>query len=153
MNYFSILELPAIFSLDPAALESAYFAAQRQFHPDRYAAKPEPERLKAAQASADANKAYRVLKDPLSRAQHLLELEGVVVGTDHDSIKPSQALLMEVMELRETPPDAKTLDKLRGESITRIASYFEAKRWPEMAEETLRLGYLMKAHHATATDS
>jgi molecular chaperone HscB len=152
MNYFELLGLPPTFLLEPAFLESVYFAAQRQFHPDRFIGKPEAERLKAAQASADANKAYRILKDPLTRAQHLLALQGVVVGTDHDSVKPSQALLMEVMELRETPPDAKTLDKLREASITRIAERFEAADWVGMAQETLRLGYLMKAHHATTAN-
>ncbi len=145
MNCFSILGLDASFLIDLNQLESAYFAAQRQFHPDRFIGKSEAERLKAAQASADANKAYRILKDPLTRAQHLLALQGVIVGMDHDSVKPSQALLMEVMELREIPPDAKTLDKLREASITRIALYFGGKDWPAMAEETLRFGYLMKA--------
>ena len=152
MNYFELLGLPPTFLLEPAFLESVYFAAQRQFHPDRFIGKPEAERLKAAQASADANKACRILKDPLTRAQHLLALQGVIVGTDHDSVKPSQALLMEVMELRETPPDAKTLDKLREASITRIAERFEAADWVGMAQETLRLGYLMKAHHATTAN-
>jgi molecular chaperone HscB len=144
MNHFALLSLPEAFTLDHAALEAAYFAVQRKFHPDRFVGKPEAERLAAAQASADANKAYQTLKNPLSRAQHLLALQGVVVGTDHDSVKPAQALLIEVMELRESPPDAKTLAQTIEESITRIETHYTSANWPAMAQETLRLGYLMR---------
>jgi len=144
MNYFSFLDLNLSFNIDLALLESAYFAAQRQFHPDRFAGKPDSERLAAAGKSADINKAYQTLNDPLKRAQYLLSLSGVTVGTDHDSVKPTHELLMEVMELRETPPAAETLAKMRQKSIKRIGQFFVQNNWPAMAHETLRLGYLVK---------
>lgn len=146
MNYFELLHIPETFLMDLSALEAAYFAAQRASHPDRFIGKPQAERMAAMQRSVDINNAYHTLKDPLSRARYLLHLNGVEVGTDRDTVKPSQALLMEVMELRETPPDAKRLAGLREASIARIAKLSGAKDWPAMAEETLRLGYLMKVH-------
>jgi hypothetical protein len=80
-------------------------------------------------------------------------LNGVVVGTDHDTLKPSQALLMEIMDLHESPPDAKTLAAMKEESINRLQNHDSNQNWNAMAEETLRLGYLVKASHASAANS
>lgn len=143
-NYFTLLGIQSAFALDLAALESAYFREQQKSHPDRFVGKPPAERQQALQRSVDINQAYETLKNPLKRAQYLLSLNGIKVGTDNDSVKPSQALLMEVMELRESP-DAQKLATLKEESITRVASLAAAKDWQNMAQETLRLGYLLKA--------
>ena len=40
MDHFARLGLPAALDLEPAALDRAYFALQRQWHPDRFVAKP-----------------------------------------------------------------------------------------------------------------
>ena len=63
MNYFVLLGLNHQFNIDLKALESAYFAAQRQYHPDRFIGKPAIERAQALQHSADINQAYeRMIK-------------------------------------------------------------------------------------------
>lgn len=144
INYFELLDLVPIFALEVSKLETNYFAAQRACHPDRFVGKGDAERLAAVQRSVDINKAYQTLKSPLLRAQYLLQLQGIVVGTDHDSVKPSHTLLTEVMELRESPPSSKTLAQMVEESITRIEQYYHSADWPSMAQETLRLGYLKK---------
>src|SRR5690242_1322327 len=105
MNYFVLLSLPQSFDLDLAALEAAYFAAQRQYHPDRFVSKSPEERAKAASLSADVNEAYKTLKHPLSRAKHLLALSGITVLDEANSAKPDQALLAEIMELQEAIAD------------------------------------------------
>lgn len=141
---FGLLGLTPSFEVDAKALESAYFTAQRQYHPDRFVGKPDAERIKAAQLSVDINKAYQTLKAPLKRAQYLLHLNGFEVGTDKDTLKPSQQLLMEVMELRESPPHAKILEQMADESINRIGDHYKTNNMQAMAQETLRLGYLQK---------
>lgn len=143
-DYFALLGLEPTFTLDLAQLESNYFTAQRKFHPDRFVGKPSDERQQALHQSMDVNHAYETLKNPLKRAQYLLSLQGIVVGTEKDSVKPTQALLIEVMELREEPPAKGTVENLVQQSITRIASLYETKSWDAMAQETLRLGYLVK---------
>jgi molecular chaperone HscB len=40
MDHFARLGLPAALDLEPASLDRAYFALQRQWHPDRFVAKP-----------------------------------------------------------------------------------------------------------------
>ncbi|MDE3060186.1 MAG: Fe-S protein assembly co-chaperone HscB [Pseudomonadota bacterium] len=143
MHYFTLLNLPPTFDLDLSALESAYFTAQRQYHPDRFVGKPPSERTAALQHSADINKAYDTLKDPLKRAQYLLHLQGIAVGTEADSVKPSQEILVEAMELREEPPPKEKLEKMIAASIAAIGNHYQAKAFPQMAQETLRLGYLV----------
>ena len=66
------LALPRSFALDGALLEKAYFAAQRQFHPDRFATRPAPERLEALQQATAINEAYEVLKSLRGRAERRL---------------------------------------------------------------------------------
>lgn len=143
-DYFQLLGQQPSFALDMKVLESAYFSEQRKYHPDRYIGKTDAERIKAAQLSVDINKAYQTLKAPLKRAQYLLHLNGIEVGTDKDTVKPSQELLMEIMELRENPPDTKKLAQMMDESINRIGNYYETSDMQAMAQETLRLGYLQK---------
>lgn len=144
-NFFELLGMAPAFDLDLAALEAAYFKAQRQYHPDRFVAKPPAERMAALQQSADINQAYDILKNPLKRAQYLLHLQGIQVGTDHDSVKPSQALLVEVLELREAGVQAAALERMIAASIDAIGRFYNAAEWDSMAQETMRLGYLVKA--------
>jgi molecular chaperone HscB len=148
-DHFSLLNISPAFDLDLKNLESAYFTEQRKYHPDRFVGKPDQERLSAMQRSVDINNAYKALKEPLARAQYLLKLNGVTVGTEHDSVKPSQALLMETLEWREAIDEGKNIKSLlqetREESLRRIAEHYKNAAWEKMAQETLRLGYIEKA--------
>ncbi len=144
MSFFDLLNIPPEFELDIAALEVAYFKAQRQFHPDRFVGKPAAEKLAAMQKSMDINQAYETLKNPLKRAEYLLSLQGIMVGTNSDTVKPSAEILMEVMELRENEANADEVKELIASSNALIADYFKAKNFAAMAQETLRLGYLRK---------
>ena len=100
MDHFARLGLPAALELEPAALDQAYFALQRQWHPDRFVAKPAEERAKASTEAAALNDAYRTLKDPLRRAAISLSSTGVELPGDGKTIDDPE-LLMEAMEARE----------------------------------------------------
>ena len=97
MDHFARLGLPAALELEPASLDRAYFALQRQWHPDRFVARPPDERARASSEAAALNDAYRTLKDPLSRAVYLAELRGVELPGDGKTIDDPD-LLMEAME-------------------------------------------------------
>ena len=143
-DYFGLLGLSPAFTLDLQALETAYFTQQRLYHPDRFVGKPDAERLQALNRSADVNKAYNMLKNPLTRAQYLLHLQGIAVATEADTIKPSQALLTEIMGLREEGVDKQKLQRMIAASEAIIAAHFAAAAFEQMAQETMRLGYLVK---------
>ncbi len=158
MNPFSILGLTPGFDMDLQALETSYFKEQRLYHPDRFIGKPPAERNAALQKSADINEAFKALKTSLTRAQTLLAMEGVIVGTDKDTAKPSSSLLMETLEWRESIDEAATLGALKtveipidaahSHCLSQISALYAEANWPEMAQATLRLGYLEKALEA-----
>src|SRR5476651_1354469 len=97
MDHFARLGLPAALELEPAALDTAYFALQRQWHPDRFVSKPPEERARASTEAAALNDAYRTLKDPLSRAFYLASLKGVEMPADGKTIDDPD-LLVEAMD-------------------------------------------------------
>ena len=77
VDFFQVFGLPRELRLDVAGLEREFYARSRRLHPDRFAAKPVGEQEAALAASSELNDAYRTLKEPISRTQHLLGLEGV----------------------------------------------------------------------------
>lgn len=77
MTYFSLFSLPRHLNIDVAALEKAFYAQSRRFHPDRFAARPAEEQAEALARSSALNDAYRTLRDPIARTEYLLGLEGV----------------------------------------------------------------------------
>ena len=154
-NFFDILGLPTDFALEDKALETAYFAAQRKTHPDLAIGKPEAERVEAFLKSQLVNEAYEALKNPLSRAEHLLALQNIFVNTDEQK-DVSPALLMEIMELRERLEEAShsgvelnavltEMKQLATDSKQTIANAFTFKNYHVAAAETTRFGYLVKA--------
>src|SRR5260370_16918983 len=100
MDHCARMGLPAALDLEPASLDKAYFALQRQWHPDRFVSRPPEERARASTEAAALNDAYRTLKDPLSRAFYLAELRGVEMPGDGKTIDDPD-LLMEPLEPRE----------------------------------------------------
>jgi len=155
-SFFDILGVPASYALDLKALEQAYFAAQRATHPDRFVGKSDSERMLAITKSQLVNDAYDTLKNPLTRAEHLLELQGIFVLAEENNAKVPPALLMEMMDLRERLADAghegaalaaivseiKALAAANDKSLT---DAFAAADYEAAAAETLRLQYLGKA--------
>ncbi len=65
-------------------------------------------------------------------------------GLDKDTIKPSHALLTEVMEWREVEIPKQKLEELRNDSVEQIAKHTINSAWNDMAQEALRLGYIIK---------
>jgi len=76
-DFFTVFSLPRHLHVDLAALETAFYAQSRKLHPDRFASRPEAEQEAALAESSQLNDAYRTLKDPITRTQYLLTLEGV----------------------------------------------------------------------------
>ena len=60
--------------VDIEQLDIKFRALQKALHPDRYANKNDFEKRLAVQTAATINQAYETIKNPLSRAQYLLEL-------------------------------------------------------------------------------
>jgi molecular chaperone HscB len=98
MNYFEFLDLPGNLSLDARDLEKRFYAMSRQLHPDVHSRKSPAERQQAEESTAILNDAYRTLRDPITRAEYLLKLEGFDIGEQGTKDVPPE-LLEEVFEL------------------------------------------------------
>ncbi len=153
MDHFARLGVPAALDLDAVELDKAYFARQRQWHPDRFVAKPPEERARASVEAAALNDAYRTLKDPLSRAVYLAGLKGVELPSDGKTIDDPE-LLMEAMEAREALHEAGTVEavdslaeKVRNEmkdALSGLTSLFLRDDKLALRKALLRLRYLDK---------
>ncbi|MDB2414503.1 Fe-S protein assembly co-chaperone HscB [Rickettsiales bacterium] len=153
-NLFEILSLQKSFDLDLKKLEENYFACQSQWHPDRFTGKSDAEKLAATQNSVEVNQAYNILKDPRKRAQYMLSLEGIKVNCDDANVKPSQELLIRVMEQRDELSECVDKDKLREllisadsekqELIAKIKKDFTDGDLTQAAQSVINLRYIEK---------
>ncbi|EIJ43291.1 Fe-S protein assembly co-chaperone HscB [Beggiatoa alba B18LD] len=106
-NYFELFGLPTSFTIDNDALATRYRDLQKMVHPDKFADAPERERRLAMEKATLINSAFQTLKQPIHRAQYLLELQGIALNNENDTFMDGQ-FLMAQMELRETLAEIKT---------------------------------------------
>src|SRR5690349_3223563 len=146
-SHFELFGLPPAFALDVEQLDAVYRDIQARVHPDRFAHAGDAERRASMQMTTRVNEAYRALRDPLRRAIHLLELNGVDVAFETDTAMPKDFLVQQ-MELRERLEEAKSssaLDvmkkDLRGEKQQiekQIAEQIDARKNLESARALVR---------------
>jgi len=135
-DFFSFFGLPRLLELDEAALEHEFYALSRKLHPDVYSRATAREQAWSLEKTSQLNDAYRTLKDPISRTEYLLMLEGIQLeeqskiateqarafGVEKKQTVPAE-LLEEAFELNMLLEEAKmggVDDDLRGQlSATR----------------------------------
>jgi len=101
-DYFSFLGLPRALVLDPADLERRFRELSRKFHPDFYYNAPAAERLASLERSSYLNDAVRALRNPVTRIEHLLAIEGMAPAKGEEgTAKVPPSLLEDVFALNE----------------------------------------------------
>jgi molecular chaperone HscB len=101
-DYFAFLGLPRKLLIDPGDLERRFRDLSRKFHPDYYYNASPAERLASLERSSYLNDAYRALKNPISRVEHLLAIEGLASArSEEGTAKVPPSLLEEVFALNE----------------------------------------------------
>ena len=154
-DYFSLFQLEPNFALDETALERVYHTLLTQFHPDRYAGKPQVEQRLAAQFCADINSGYRILSDEVSRGEYLLKQAGVdLVAAERAGVEST--FLMTQISLRERLEELAQSDAAGRESLTEeIQAHYAVSRdqfanglataaYPEAARRWQEMCYLSK---------
>jgi molecular chaperone HscB len=108
-DYFAFLGLPRKLTIDAGDLERRFRALSREFHPDYFYNAPPAERRASLERSSYLNDAYRTLRNPASRLEYLLKIEGVAPQSPSDASRQvPPALLEEVFALNEE------LDEIRA---------------------------------------
>ena len=111
-DYYSFFGLPRRLNLDAADLEQRFRALSRQFHPDYFYNATPQERRASLERSSYLNDAYRTLRNPASRIEYVLKLEGLAPkSAEEASRQVPPALLEEVFALNE---ELDEIRELRG---------------------------------------
>lgn len=108
-DHWAVLGLERRLGLDRADLERRFHGLNRRLHPDYFRLRSPEEQTISLEASAAVNAAYRTLRDPVSRVEYLLELEGMGLGLAGQA-KPPADLFEEIMELQEARMELATAD-------------------------------------------
>src|SRR3954471_23457699 len=77
MTHFEFFGLRKKLNLNEQQLQKDFYALSRKLHPDVYARTTANEQEWSLQKTSQLNDAYRTLKDPITRTQYLLSLEGI----------------------------------------------------------------------------
>jgi molecular chaperone HscB len=136
MDPFATLGLPRSFAVDLPATEKTHRELSRALHPDRYVDAGASERRAALSKAVEVNEAWRIVRDPIRRAEALLALAGVPVGEEARNAA-SPEFLMEMLEQREALAEAKQARDLAG--VRRMAAVVEARS--AEAERALAEGF------------
>ena len=104
VDYFTFFGLPYKLNLDAAQLESDFYALSRKLHPDINARANGPEQEWSLEKTSQLNDAYRTLKDPISRTEYLLRLQGVQLE-EQSKAATEEARKTGTVKKQVVPPD------------------------------------------------
>jgi len=76
-DFFSFFGMPRKLDLDEVKLEREFYKLSRKLHPDVYSRASAKEQSWSLEKTSQLNDAYRILKDPISRTEYLLKLQGI----------------------------------------------------------------------------
>tara|TARA_B100000676_G_C18087729_1_gene856504 strand:+ start:624 stop:1265 length:642 start_codon:yes stop_codon:yes gene_type:complete len=153
-NHFVCFGLKPSFDVDVVLLDQHYFDLQRNLHPDRFATSSAQEKSLSQRQATAINDAYETLKDPLSRADYLIDLLGATFLPEGCNLANDQELLLESMELREALEECENLEKVNVFStciqdkikscIEKLSKLFKDNDFEGVCRLKTRLRYLEK---------
>ncbi len=130
---------------DAAQLERRFHELQRRYHPDRSATKGEVAVAESLEHSSLINQAYRILREPMSRAKYLLSIYGYSVERSKQVPMDLLELVMNVQEFVEQMESGAKLDgellSIEQDLSARIASHkaeidLLRNEWDNIAEHS-----------------
>jgi len=98
VDYFEFFGFEKTLTIDAAELQRRYYMLSRQLHPDKYTRATETERNFSLEATSILNDGYRILRDPVQRAEYILKESGFDIGEQRSKDVPPE-LLEEVFDL------------------------------------------------------
>jgi molecular chaperone HscB len=129
-DYFSFFGLPRKLGVDLDDLEQRFRTLSRQFHPDYFYNASPGERIASLERASYLNDAYRVLREPLDRAEYLLKIEGMPgVGRHQDASELPAGVLEEVFALNEELEEIRAARE-SGAPADQVRARLEAARRP-----------------------
>ena len=134
LDYYNALGLSRRMGLERVDLDRAFREASKRVHPDGFS-KEEPELRRLALRHTElVNRAYKTLRDPRTRGEYLLSLEGVDVASETERTDEPDFLmaLLERQEAVQSASNESELEALRRQTQARYdellgvaAKYFD----------------------------
>ena len=109
-DYFEVFGLPRKLGIDVDELQRRFYELSRRVHPDFFQSATPAEQGGSLEWSALINRAYRTLRDLVSRSEYLIQLEeGRETREGDTGIKPQapKDMLEEMLEIQEALEEAK----------------------------------------------
>jgi molecular chaperone HscB len=129
-DYFSFLGLPRLLNIDADDLDRRFRALSRQFHPDYFYNATPAERRASLERSSYLNDAYRTLRQPATRIEYLLKLEGLAPKNPAEASRQvPPGMLEEVFALNEELDEIREL-RAGGGSADQCRERLERARLP-----------------------
>ncbi|MCS6293665.1 MAG: Fe-S protein assembly co-chaperone HscB [Nitrospira sp.] len=125
LDYFTCFGFPRRLSIDQQKLETKFYELSRAFHPDFYQNKSDAEQTISLGNSAMLNTAYRTLRDPIQRAEYLLDLEAGSVKDIRTT--PPADLFEEILELQDTLDEFRASDRT-SDAAAALRSQLQSER-------------------------
>jgi molecular chaperone HscB len=125
LDYFTCFGFPRRLSIDQQKLEAKFYELSRAFHPDFYQNKSDAEQTISLGNSAMLNTAYRTLRDPIQRAEYLLDLEAGSVKEIRTT--PPADLFEEILELQDTLDEFRASDRT-SDAAAALRSKLQSER-------------------------
>jgi molecular chaperone HscB len=154
LDHFARFECARDFNVDIDAIEIQYLKQQQALHPDRFATKSAREKALSQQQAASLNEAFETLKNPVSRAEYMMRMNGVEPEGGEGQTVNDPALLMEAMEMREALDDAgdraaidtiiRDVRKMARDCEKEVATAINGGAYDAARKLTTRLRYLLK---------
>lgn len=142
-GYYEIFGIEPKLALDVSDLQRRFYELSRAWHPDRHARSGAEALANAEQATATLNDAWRVLRDPVARAEYVLKTAGFDIGEQRGRDVPPE-LLEEVFELNMALEEARDGDAGAKAQVATALAKFEAL----LAETDATRDALFAAHDA-----
>src|SRR5260370_30583365 len=105
---FIVFGLPRKLAVDAPTLQRRFYELSREHHPDFHHGAEAARQAEALAASAQVNRAYRALRDPLARVEYLIALaegRGVPQGAT-DKPQTPRELLCATLQVQEALAEA-----------------------------------------------
>jgi molecular chaperone HscB len=132
-DLFELFALDPVYDIDVKDLHRKYLAMSRVIHPDIAGGEGSEQRHQALTLSAELNRAYETLRDPIARASYMLSLAGGPSPSEMKAVPPS--FLGEVLVMREEIEEARESgDAARLQSIRQEVSARKEETLDRIAE-------------------
>lgn len=103
-DYFGLFGLERRWRVDRGEVERRYLELSQAAHPDNVVGEGVGVQRAAVERASLINVAYRVLRDPVLRAEYLIKLGGIDLDSSDPGTgapHPTQEFLIEMIDLRE----------------------------------------------------